>query len=341
MRHTDVFIAGIATVLGELDSVESAVERGDYDPDDARDDDLASISVIPNARPTEVAATAFRDALNTSPGTAHDVRALVHTGIHFQGQDYWTPAAHVARLALGDRHEAGRRITTMEVRQASNGGVAALNTAALYTERLASGSVAVTAADVFHLPHFDRYRSDKGLVLGDGGAAVVLGRTPGIAALRSTALIGDPGLEPLYAGDAPRALPNTPDIPLDLRGRKDDYLLTRSVDDVVAQLTGAMEEVLLVAADDANCKITDIDRFVFPNTGRGIGEWKFLDKYGIDEDRTCWEWGRTVGHVGAADQLAGLHHLISTDAVGPGSRVALCSSGIGFNWGAAIVEILT
>jgi 3-oxoacyl-[acyl-carrier-protein] synthase-3 len=336
VKHDDVYITGIASVLGQRDPVREAVARGDYDPDDAAEDDLESISVIPGAAPTELAARALGEAL--SFGEDRRIDTLIHTGIHFQGQDYWTPAAHIARTALPDA--ASSRLTTLEIRQASNGGLAALHTGALFAAANSGGAVAVTAADVFAQPHFDRYRSDKGLVLADGAAAVVLDRSSGIAAVRSSALIGDPSLEPLYAGDAPRPLPNDPSTRLDLRGRKDIYLADHPIEEAIAKLTGATEEVLRIALEDADCKIDQIDRFVFPNTGRGIAEWKFLSQYGIDEDRTLWKWGRTVGHIGAADQLAGLHHLISTGATPKGSLVALCSSGIGFNWGAAIIEII-
>ncbi|MEU8837409.1 3-oxoacyl-[acyl-carrier-protein] synthase III C-terminal domain-containing protein [Streptomyces sp900116325] len=43
--------------------------------------------------------------------------------------------------------------------------------------------------------------------------------------------------------------------------------------------------------------------------------------------------------MGAGDQFGGLHHLVTRRPLGPGDRVALVGSGIGFNWACAILEI--
>lgn len=201
-------------------------------------------------------------------------------------------------------------------------------------------AVMLTTADKFGLPGIDRFRSDKGLVLADGATAMVLTARPGIARVLSTALSGDGRLENLYRGAEFRAANEASAWPLDLRGRKKRILERGNLQEIVAIIAGQMQRTVTAALDDAKLEIGDISRFVFPHTGRTIMEWEFLASFDIDESVTTWDWGRTIGHIGAGDQYAGLNHLLETGAAGTGDRVALCGSGIGFNWGCAIVEVL-
>jgi 3-oxoacyl-[acyl-carrier-protein] synthase-3 len=86
--------------------------------------------------------------------------------------------------------------------------------------------------------------------------------------------------------------------------------------------------------------VSDIRRFVMPNNGQTVRWWGMLADMGIDLDRTTWEFGRTVGHLGAGDQVAGLDHLLASDALAAGDLVVLAGSGYGFNWGAAVIEVI-
>ena len=82
------------------------------------------------------------------------------------------------------------------------------------------------------------------------------------------------------------------------------------------------------------------DLVVLPHFGHRRLDSIFLTPFGIAPDRTCWEWSRTVGHLGAADQYAGLDHLVGTGRAAPGDRCVLISVGAGYSWGAAVLEIL-
>jgi hypothetical protein len=57
-------------------------------------------------------------------------------------------------------------------------------------------------------------------------------------------------------------------------------------------------------------------------------------------DAGGWPWSRTVGHLGAGDQFAGLARLIELCEVRPGDPVLLLGVGAGFTWSGAMVEIL-
>jgi 3-oxoacyl-[acyl-carrier-protein] synthase-3 len=61
---------------------------------------------------------------------------------------------------------------------------------------------------------------------------------------------------------------------------------------------------------------------------------------GIDLSRTTWNWAMQVGHLGAADQLAGLTYLSEAGRLTPGERVLMVGVGGGFNWTCVVLEVI-
>ena len=92
--------------------------------------------------------------------------------------------------------------------------------------------------------------------------------------------------------------------------------------------------------EEAEAQPDDIDWWVLPNVGRTLLQWQYLNVLGVGVERTTWEWGRRLGHMGAGDHVVGLNHLAETGTLGVGDRVALAGSGLGFNWSCAVLEIV-
>jgi 3-oxoacyl-[acyl-carrier-protein] synthase III len=69
-------------------------------------------------------------------------------------------------------------------------------------------------------------------------------------------------------------------------------------------------------------------------------EWQVHQLLAIDEARTSWEFGRLNGHLGAGDQFAGLHDLLSRGELAPGDKVMLIGGGAGFSCTCAVIEIV-
>ncbi|WP_367129071.1 ketoacyl-ACP synthase III family protein [Saccharothrix sp. HUAS TT1] len=337
MKWSDVHLRGSAMWLGRAEDVRDAVAAGRYDADEAISDDLAGVRIADEGDvPVEMAVTAARGALERSGVSPEQVELILHAHVGHQGVDQFAPASYVQGQAVPGRANA------VEIRQASNGGMAALHLAAAYLSA-ASGPAAalVTTADKFPEPAWDRYRADNGLILADGATSLVLSREPGLARLLSSVIIGDATHEQLYRGEGPwTGYPGESGWPVDLRERKEQYfakgadLLT-----VIGSITRHQEESLLTALDEAEVKVDEVARFVFPHVGRILQDWESRKALGIDESRTTWPWGRTVGHLGAGDQIAGLNHLLETGEVGAGDKVVLCGVGNGWAYSAAVVEI--
>lgn len=321
-----MYVNACAMELGSIEDTTVAVADGRYDPELREAHGYFSISVIEDERGVlDVAVDAAKEALARAGVRAADVRLVVHVSCETHGPDDFPPASYVQGKTVGNTALA------VEVRQACNGALAALELGAAYLSAApASASALVTTSDRIH-PGTDRYRAGQGELSGDGATAAVLSRGAGVARLLSTAVVGDGRFLGIGAAD-PDEFPS-----------RAAYLAERRR--LLRPMLRAMAEherhSVELALADAGLASDDISRWVFANVGQFLVDQEFRKRFGITEPMTTWDWGRTVGHLGAGNQLAGLTHLIETGTVRVGDRVALCGNGVGFSYGCAIVEIST
>ncbi|MFC6879217.1 MULTISPECIES: ketoacyl-ACP synthase III family protein [Actinomadura] len=336
MRYDGLYVAGLAHRLPDAVDVDGAVEAGRYDPADRLADAYASVTVAADEAPPEMAAAAARLALGRAGTPPSAVALLLHASAWFQGVDYWPAASYVHREVLGD---AGRHAPALDVQQMCAGAMGALELAASYLAADASrASALVTTADRYADPGFDRWRGDvRGIVYGDGAAAAVIGRE-GFARLLSVSTVVDTALEGMYRGDEPFAA--APGRAVDVRARREAFAAAgRPAGGVGERTASGLAEAVGRTLDEAGIGLGDVARFVFPNVGLQVLRERYAEPLGLDVERTAWDWGRRTGHVGAADQLTGLAHLVESGRVAPGDRVLLLGIGAGFAWTCAAVEI--
>jgi 3-oxoacyl-[acyl-carrier-protein] synthase III len=336
MRWTDIHLAGLGTALPPPESAEQAVAEDRYDPQEAKDNDLVSALAAADETAVDLAATAGRQALARSGHRAEDVALLLHAHTYHQGEDLWTPATYVQRNTIGGTAPA------IGINHACDGGMVSLELAAPYL--LASGdrdAALLTTGDRFTRPGFERWNSDIGLVFGDGGTALVVSRRAGFARLVASHSSGDPDFEELYR-DTERGFtlaPHSTDGPLNLRARKrryaERYGLTFTMDKMSNGLCANVDRALA----DANATIDQMTHIVLPNLGRTLLGWQLLAPLKLDLDRTLWDWGRRVCHLGAGDQFAGLAYLAESGRLAPGDQILLVGVGIGYCWTTAVVAI--
>lgn len=106
------------------------------------------------------------------------------------------------------------------------------------------------------------------------------------------------------------------------------------------RIAGGIGACIRQALDEAKTDVDDVCCFNMSNNGRTIRWWSMLAEMGVGLDRTTWEFGRGVSHLGAGDQAAGLDHLLTTGQLSAGDRVVVAGTGYGFNRGAAVLKIL-
>ncbi|MFH9061791.1 ketoacyl-ACP synthase III family protein [Streptomyces coeruleorubidus] len=338
MKWNDVYIAGTASYLCAAEDVQEAVASGRYDPAEAETDEFTAVRVArADEFPAQMAAEAGARALRRSGLAPDDVVLVASAHVGFQGLDLASTASYVQGQVLG-RPGA----SAVNVGQASNGGMAALDlAAACVAARPGPAAALVTTGDKFTPPQYDRYRTDSGIVLADGATGLVLARGGGAARLLSSNVISDAAHEGFWRGDAPWTDYSDPaGWPVNLTPRKDEYL-ARGVDlmAVMVNLDKRQQESMDLALAEAGVAIRDVARFVYPHVGSKLFDWDLMASLGIERSRTTFAWGSQVGHLGAGDQIAGLNHLLETRAVRPGDKVVLVGTGGGWSFGSAVLEI--
>ncbi|MFD3735186.1 ketoacyl-ACP synthase III family protein [Streptomyces sp. NPDC058632] len=336
MRFDDIFVRGTGAWLPPRRRLDDAVVAGDCPPVLVSRTEVLSVTVAQDDSAPEMAVRAACRAVERAGSTAADVDLILHADTWFQGHDAWAVASYVQRETLANQCPA------LEIRQMSNGGLAALDLAASYLAAApARRDALLTTGDRYGLPGFDRWRTDPGTPYADGGTALVLSRRGGFARLVSLAAHADPELEPLHRGEDPFAeAPLGHRVPLSFEDATRAFNVRHGMSYALRRLAEGQATVLKHALSDAGLELPEIDWVVLPHFGRMRLESLYYERFGIDPARTTWEWSRTVGHLGAGDQFAGLDHLVATGRAAPGDRCLLVGVGAGYSWGCAVLEIL-
>jgi 3-oxoacyl-[acyl-carrier-protein] synthase-3 len=339
MQFDDVWVAGTGGVLGELAPIERALSAGDYDRRAAESSSMVSYSVA-NAAPPEMAVQAGRAAV--AEAGAVDVEAdagtlLIHSHTHFQGIDVWPAECWIAGELLGERLSG----IPLSVGAASNGSLASLGVAAsMLSANPSMPTALITAADRFG-PPVDRWKLSPGMVFGDGAAAAVLARGAGRLRLDSVVSETDTSLEGLSRGDEPFRI--VPTLEVDTARRTREFLARGrlTLRDIRDRSADGVRTAVRRALDEAGCALGEMDWVIPPFVGRTLLRDSFLRPLGLEAPRTLATLGLTIGHLGPADHLFALNHLVAQDLLAPGERLLLIGTGMGFTFSAAVLTVGT
>jgi 3-oxoacyl-[acyl-carrier-protein] synthase-3 len=332
----DIYITTTGSWLPPAVDVGQALASGEYDPDDAKRQEYLSVTMAdPGENVADMWSRAARLALSRSGLEPAGIDLLLCAATFGAGVDGWNSAAYVQR-ELGMTGGIA-----VEVRGGSNGGLVAIELAAAFLQRPGSSAVLITAGDLFPMPYFDRWRSER-FVFGDGCAAAVLSSRGGLARLIATATTSDPELEALHRGDAPIG-PFDPDkkYPIDLRARAKAFQAGgMAKEEMIRRLSSGPRSVARQVLAEAGVTLDEIDHVIVPHFGRTLTTLQCLYPLGLrDITRTAWDFARRTGHMGPADQLAALNHLSENNALEAGQRVLMLGVGAGFSWSSALLEI--
>lgn len=335
MRFSDMYVAGVASWLPPREPIGEG--RG-YDPEEQAASAYESAAVAGEEDAPPLMATRAGSLAMARSGVApNDVSLLLHASMWFQGLDFWSSAPYIHRALLGDNHHA----LAIDVSQMCSGSVGGLEVAASYLAAdPARRAALMTVADRFHPPGFDRWHTEgASIVYGDGAGAIVLSKDGGFGRLLAVRTVVDTSLEPMNRGEDPFNLVSpTGTTTVDNQARRMAYLGDVGNDYVIERTSIGLADAVNGVLEEAGLDKDEVSKFIFPNVGRGLLQAAYLKPLGLDVDSTAWELGRTTGHVGTADQLTGLNHLIEQGKVQPGERVMLLGIGYGFFWSCAIVE---
>lgn len=339
MRPPGLFVRGVGTYVppGRI-TVQEAVRAGYCDSELAAATGLTSVAVADGTTGIEMAVEAGRRALTAGSCDPSQLDLLVHATMLPEGPEGWSPAGYVLRR-LGCGPSACH-----EVRQGCNGMFAALELAACRLTLTDSPSQALlTTALRADTPILDRWQSaGLGMQLGDGASAVLLAHHGGIASVDSIVSTTFPELEGLHRGSTPPSEETALACrEVDISARVREFVGVQQYGplDLQRTLTHCYVTTARQAMSEADVTADQLARVLFMNAGGPAVDAGIMQPLGLPLSRATWDFGRTIGHLGASDQIVSLHHLITTQQLASADRVLLVGGTQGYNAAAAVLTI--
>jgi 3-oxoacyl-[acyl-carrier-protein] synthase III len=337
VRVPDTYITGLGVYIPERITIDQAVEKGLYPAARAGEHGPKAVPVAGEMIAPEMAVRAARQAISQSGVRPDDIDLLLYANSWYQGPEGWLPCSYV------QHHLTSGNLLALELRQGSNGIFAGLQVAANYLHAESSRRHTVlVAADNFGTPLIDRWSSGP-FVLGDAASAMVLSKEPGFARLLSVSAKTVVAAEEIGRGGLPLFPPSVTlgqQVSLAARvpGDSGERGLA-TVSSVDQQISDGVKEVFGAALSEAGVGMDDIADAVIANNAYGGIQQRHLDGLGLEIARSSREFGRSVGHCGASDQLLSLHHMITGGELHPGDHIAMFGMGPGVILACAIFEI--
>ncbi|WP_135231438.1 ketoacyl-ACP synthase III family protein [Nocardia sp. CS682] len=328
----NIFLAGVGCVLPSAVPAAEALAAGIWTKRDAIDTEQLAVTVAQdNQYSPDLAVAAARLALGQAGHSPANIALALHCMMLTPGGRLWHGAPYVHRQ-LGA--PTGRCLAS-DLDAGCDGMLVALELACAYLEARDEDALAlITAGDCWREHEVDRWRTSNN-PFGDGAAAAVVSRAGGFARIAGIASFSDPELEPIGRGMDPFS-PEREKLtgPVYLRTRHEEIVDGERIWKAVADdVRGAVTS----ATGQAGISLSDIDYVVCPFLGKQLTTMQFLDPLSLDLTITPWEFSRRVGHIGPADPMAGLDHLINTERVG-WRYILLLAHGLGGTTTAVVLE---
>jgi 3-oxoacyl-[acyl-carrier-protein] synthase-3 len=331
MRYEGIHITALGVELGQEVRTSWMARRGALAVADARRTRQRSVCVAGAPGPELAVRTGRvvlrRDELET--GLPAPIGVHLHAST-YDKPDYWSAACFVL-----DQRSLAECAMALDVNAMSNSMALGVDMAAgLLCGRPDLEAALITAGDRFDGPRFGgrhgRYRTDFGVLYGDAGVGMVVSRTPGVAELVSAVTRTYSYLEGLTRGTTASTEDLMAGSTVDPRARTGAWVRTHSgLEEAFRRSSAGVIETVKAALVDAGIELDQARRIIVPFLGHEAVVSQWLRPLGISEDRTLTLLGMHMGHLGAADHIVGLHHLLVTNALSPGDYVVLASADAG------------
>ncbi len=292
---------------------------------------FTSVTIGDDTSAPELALRAAQEAFKRCGEQPQDISLLLYTGTWHQGPDGWQPQYYLQRYLVGDE------VLALQIQHGRNGVFSALELAAAHvTAGTGRSDALVVAADNFGTPLVDRWTAGSGHVLGDAAGAVVLTKEPGFAALLSVGSLTLPEGEELDRAGQPLFPPGV------TVGRDVDFSARTAASQerpgLGADVDRALVDCVAGTLDEAGISLDDIKRVAVTHEDRTVVEGR-LNALGVPLSTSTWEFGRTVGQLGASDQIVAFDHLLTTGGLAPGDHLLLIGETAGITLSSAVIRI--
>ncbi|GAB3659213.1 ketoacyl-ACP synthase III family protein [Streptomyces sparsus] len=336
MKVENVHIDSVGVALHEWASAEAAVADGRVEQEVLDANGLTGTHVSGDVPAVDLAVSAARTALERSKIEPDEIAGHIHSAVHYQGPEGAYPPGYILR-------ELGLEgLSALYLQQGCNGMLGTLEVAIGQMTGVAEAeAVLLTTGENFTSPDIDRWTGyGQSYFLGDGGAAVLLSSEGGFAEVRSLHAGVLPALEKWHRGDGPLILRGGAGSMADMAERAENFTKTEmSLSETLERLSVFDLAVIHQALVDAELNASDLAKVVPINMDGRMIEYSVMMPLGLPMERSAWDFGKSVGHVGGADVFITLEHLVRTREVGPGDHVLLISQGPGWLCTACVVTL--
>jgi 3-oxoacyl-[acyl-carrier-protein] synthase-3 len=335
-----MFIKGLGVYVPGTVTAQWAVSQGLYDAEQIELHGLTATAVAGDMPPPEMAHRAAQNALKRCGHSTSDLNLLLYVATWHQGPEGWLPHSYLQRHLVGDG------VPATEIRQGCNGMFSAMEMGSCHLRAEPQRKAALlVAADNYGTPFVNRWNMGGGYIGGDAASAVLLTKEPGFARLLSVCSATVADAEEMHRGDAPLFPPGiTIGQGLDFGLRNEQYQrAARSRPTGTAPLLkvhGKTIEVVETALSEAGIGISDVTRVAFMNVSKEIVEQRCMATIGLPMSKSTWDFGATVGHCGASDQILAFDHLLGTGELRAGDHLLMLGTGPGVLLSSAIIQIL-
>jgi 3-oxoacyl-[acyl-carrier-protein] synthase-3/clorobiocin biosynthesis protein CloN2 len=336
VRTPGLFIKGIGVYLPETVDIQVAIDEGGCAASEVAAHGFTGAAVAGDVPPPEMALWAAQEAFKRCGHRPDDVDLLLYTDSWYQCPDGWQPQYHL------QRHLVGGDVLAVETQHGCNGMFSGIELAAAYLAADEDRRAALlVAADNYATPLMNRWRAGPGFVAGDAASAVVLTKEPGFAQVLSACTLTVPEGEEMHRAGEPMFPPGiTTGTPLDFNARTETFVREQLGGPTLwIRIHQQLVENVNRALYEAGIDLDAVKRVAFMNNDRETIEQRCMGALGLPLSRSTWEFGRTVGHLGASDQIVSLDRLLTTGEVGPGDHVLLAGMAAGITLSSAVVRI--
>ncbi|MGV9300091.1 3-oxoacyl-ACP synthase [Amycolatopsis sp. NPDC003676] len=319
------------------ESVQDALSAGRLTDKEAADSGIAALPVSPDLSPPEMAVLAAEDAVLGEQADRAKIGLVIHSWIHHQGHDIWSPAHYIAH-AVGADSAAALGIQAM-----CNGSAAAWETAAAYLMADPTvDAVLTTTADRFDDQAFDRWSGDVGVHYGDGATASVLARRDDTRDALTLLAIGTEtvsAVEGLHRGDDPFTVaPRVISPRIDVRRTKKAFLEKYGADRFLVAARTALRAVVEKTLQEAGIEASDprLRYLTLPRVGRKVRVATYHRALQGHVGAEILDLGAKTGHLGAGDLVANCAELAVL--LEPGQLALVINAGGGAGLSCAVVR---
>ncbi|MFI6996237.1 3-oxoacyl-ACP synthase III family protein [Nocardia sp. NPDC050175] len=289
---------------------------------------------------TDLAVAAGTEALAAAGVAASDVDLVVLAIADLAEYLYWDPAA-ATQARLGAHHAEA-----VLINQACGGGVAAFDlVAGKFAAHPGYRTALLIGANRVCEPYWNRMEINTS-IYSDGAAAAVLRRDHGACRWQATEFITDGTYADFMRMDVGAAAhPFTPETAGRPRVRSpqdrlDEFFAgdVRKMFAFLSTLRARSREVVDAACTRVGSTRADLRRVIhFNDNARQLAE--LATELGIPTARTNVDIALDHGHVGCADQLLTLQHLLAEGDLTAGDLVALTSTSSGMHWICTLLRV--